>query len=320
MKILITTQDLQGLAGSKFAAYTVGRELARVGHDVTIGCIGEFNGPMSNYVRAYSPETRLASLFQLRDDGERFDVGIISPYVTLQFAIPLCERTVYWSQGIVPEERFPDPADFEVDSIVAITEEVADHWLTETPGLACTLIPTPIIRPRVYKSGGPSVKKVAHFSNYDDIPGLKDSCDGRGIEYVRLAHADRNTIWNELSNTDLIVSVGRGCYEAMALGKEVAICDMRNYMGEPWSDGLASQNYMLARHSNCSGRMLKVPFDDVVFANWLVQYDSVRAMAVNRAAIWTYHDSQMIANKLLCQAANIQPEGDLGLDMESVVR
>ena len=303
MNILITTQDLQGLAGSKFAAYDVGVELAKAGHAITLGCIGEFIGPMAQHVQATAPNIRLASLSQLRDSGERFDVGIVSPYATLQFAMPMCERIVYWSQGIVNEERMPHPDDFAPHSICAITAEVAEHWLADLPEVGgVSLVPTPIRIPGLAIPSGPVVKKVTHFSNYDDIPGLRESCESRGITFCRLCHADRATINNELNNTDLVVSVGRGCYEAMALGKEVAICDFRDYMGAPWSDGLASLNYPWAQASNCSGRWAKTVFEDSLFENWLGLYDAARAFGVNRARIMTYHDSTMIANTLLRQA------------------
>lgn len=82
-------------------------------------------------------------------------------------------------------------------------------------------------------------------------------------------------IQDEINHADLVVTLGRGAYEAMSCGRSVVIFDQRSYMSdEPIGDGIIKPEYIeqLIKY-NCSGRCLNRTFNVEGLINEFKQHD-----------------------------------------------
>ena len=64
-------------------------------------------------------------------------------------------------------------------------------------------------------------------------------------------------ISQEIKESDIVVSLGRGAYEGMMAGKYIIVADKRGYQGGLSDGGITSDNIHKLIYSNCSGRAFK---------------------------------------------------------------
>ncbi|MCK9370672.1 hypothetical protein M0R04_12245 [Candidatus Dojkabacteria bacterium] len=151
--------------------------------------------------------------------------------------------------------RFELFSSWKVDKFVCISEEIEEK-------IAKFNIKAEIIRNGIdcgrYRSRRPinkELKKVMLF-NYiqpEIINMIVDYCEANSIEIdMRFITSWANETWNiprEINKSDLVISVGRGCYEAMACEREVWV------IGVYGSDGIVGDNFDRLITCNCSGRL-----------------------------------------------------------------
>jgi len=76
-----------------------------------------------------------------------------------------------------------------------------------------------------------------------------------------------------INESDLVVSLGRGAYEAMACGRNVLVFDSMHYMGMK-GDGLLTQgNLEESKKCNCSGRSFGKKFTIQSLIDEMKKYD-----------------------------------------------
>ena len=88
---------------------------------------------------------------------------------------------------------------------------------------------------------------------------VEEAAHRLGVDVIRL-NKYQDKIWNiadEINKADLVVSLGRGCLEAMACGRPVVIFDKRRYMDQMGDGYLTSENFGMFIKNNCSGRYSK---------------------------------------------------------------
>ena len=298
MNILLTCQNLVERAGSKQYCHALASAW-RDQHEVTVAAWGPADGPMGQDMKEVAHK-----VVHIDDLEGSFDLGIVSPSVCFERAAECCDTIINVSHGIVELEAPVKGA----DHYVYISEEAERHWRHARhlmgDGWRDSVIRNPIDLSRYYPVEPPRkrVECIAHFSNYDELPGLAEVCKSRHIRFHRIKHQPYPVVLEQLNDADLVFAVGRSALEAMACGREVAFCDNRNYYnvdGAALADGLASEVYRHARFNNCSGRWAGHQWGPRTYIAGAIDLYNEDAAWANRGLVVGSHDHHRIANKLL---------------------
>lgn len=287
LKILLATRSLGQLGGSEVWTATIAKALRELGHDVTVASRDE------NTLLPDFPKMRLE-----RPQGY-FDLGLFNHVSMLNHdeLRSRCGLVVQTCHGVVPGEEKPHP---KADVHVAVSEEVLEA-IAGKPGVEETYlirnpINTSVFRPETSLNSKP--KKILYMSNNGDsysAEPFETAAKMAGAQLIKLGRAyGRNshpqTIMNQV---DLVISLGRGAYEAMACGRPVVVAD------KIYSDGYVYPGYLVAwRKCNLSGRFNKYR----AYAEWLaaeIAWYNPAHGPVLRDMIIQDHDHLKIAERYL---------------------
>lgn len=255
MNILVGNNALANLGGSETYAYTLVEELVRRGH--TVSCIGKKGGIVSDELR------KLNVRVYFKPISETFDLMLLSHTTSIAMTKACKGFKMQTCHGIFPLLEQPVSG---MDAYVSISKEVKEHL--QKKGINSTIIWNGVNCER-YKSVTPINSKLqtALSLTHSKVANalLRDACHLLEIDLI-IHDKYKNPIWdveNEINNADLVVSLGRGAYEAMACGRNVVIFDNRTYAGmQPFGDGILTKvNAPHYLQNNCSGRFSNKMFD-----------------------------------------------------------
>lgn len=256
MKILVTNNTLGPVGGSETYAYALIKELNRR-NDIE--------------VHAFSPRIGMIGK-KLISEGikvinritEDYDLVLASHTSTIPFLKNIKGKKIQTCHGIYPSLEQPING---VDYHVSISQEVYNHIIKK--GFKSTIIHNGIDCKRFSpKNQWPHEKltRVLSLSQSEDLnKTISKVCKEMNIELVIL-NKFKNGIFNvedEMIKSDLVISLGRGAYEAMACGRSVMILDKRSYIKlPPIGDGMVKMNNINEiLKFNCSGRYSKKIFN-----------------------------------------------------------
>jgi hypothetical protein len=268
MRILVGNNGLGLPGGSETYTYALIKELVKRGHDVT--AVGkEGPGLISRKLEDLGVECFFTPVWG------NYDLILLSHGSSIHWARDAKGFKVQTCHGIYPSLEQPVPG---MDAYVSISEEVYHHL--KSKGFDSTIIPNGVDCDR-YKPTTPindklkTVLSLAHSEPANEI--IKQACK---IANVNLIINNKFKEWkwevDEIINkSDLVISLGRGAYEAMAAGRNVVIFDQRNYTNMPAiGDGIITKNnvddYL---KNNCSGRYTKRVFDAQILAEEILKYN-----------------------------------------------
>lgn len=257
MKILIGQNHLDTLGGSETFTYTLIKGMLELGHKVDVLC-GQANrlGIMSDKIKEdFNIEVNTiaggydlclmshqSSVITLNKVIEKYDLGINKDNL-----YQICH-------GIIPVEE--QPTMIPGMKYVVISKEIQDHL--KAFKLESNIIYNPIDLDR-FRFIDPSdrVEKIFSLSQSNTFNSmLKNICDKMNISFT-YNNKFTNPIFDVeevIAKNDMVFSLGRGCYESMAMGKNVVIADHRPYQ-RSYSDGIVtSANFHNFVKNNCSGR------------------------------------------------------------------
>jgi len=249
MKILVTNHWLKKMGGSETFTYTLIGELVRCGHEVDV--YSKLAGNVA--VRIYKD-------FKVK---ARETTGKL-PYDIVLASHKTCVETVrsiydgliiQTCHGTTPKLEQPY---LGIPGHVAISEEVQSYLFNRYDlesvviynGIDCN-------RFRPIKTLNPKIKKVLSLSHSESLnKKLTKYFHAKGISF--LSHSKyMNPVWHiqeEMNKVDLVISLGRGVYEAMACGRAVLVLDHRPYQ-DMLGDGILTEyNFFDMIKFNCSGR------------------------------------------------------------------
>tara|TARA_R110001606_G_scaffold234937_1_gene382807 strand:- start:860 stop:1777 length:918 start_codon:yes stop_codon:yes gene_type:complete len=257
MKILIGQNHLDTLGGSETFTYTLIKGMKQLGHDVDVLCgIPTRLGIMSNKIKEdfgidvnhinggydlclLSHQSSVRSLYKIM---EQHDLGINKDNI-----YQICH-------GAIPNEEQPVLRDGL--KYVVISREVQKHL--ETFNLDSTVIYNPVDLDRFeFVKPNDKVESIFSLSQSNTFNSmLSNICNRMGIKFT-YNNKFTNPIFdveNVIAENDMVFSLGRGCYEAMAMGKNVVVADHRPYQ-DSFSDGIVTNaNFWTFMKFNCSGR------------------------------------------------------------------
>lgn len=242
MRILITNHWLRKLGGSETFTYALAGELSRRGHEVDM--FTNQSGMVSDRITK-----DFGIQFRLRDS---YDLILANHHTTVDF-VHGRGRAIQTCHGITPKlERISENADVRV----AISQEIAKYIQADTiiwNGIDCERFsPTRKISPKPKR-----LLSLVHGEEANEK--IKKACIRLGIKFKPI-NKYKTQVWEmerEINWADIVISLGRGAYEAMACGRPVIVFDSRPYqacIGDGYVD--ESSIYELMKN-NCSGRRYK---------------------------------------------------------------
>lgn len=254
MKILVTNHWLKKLGGSETFTYTLIAELKKQGHDVQFFTFHK--GSVSSQV-----EKNLGCKYiDLQNVAHpvQFDLILANHHTTVAEAFTSCEGFIIQTcHGTIPKLEQPSAW---ADSFVGISNEVRMHL--KSKGFPSVLILNGIDCERFTpkRKINTTLQNVLSLSHSDKLnKKLAIYFSKKGINFI-CHNKYTNPTWNieqSMNNADLVISLGRGCYEAMACGRPVLVLDHRPYQA-PMGDGLLlPENIDKIIKNNCSGRTNK---------------------------------------------------------------
>jgi len=254
MRIILTNYSLEKLAGSETWTMTMYEYLLQ-SHEVDIyvsrrGC----NKLLPNARKAH-PKTH-------------YDLALINHNSCLRETIGLdIDKRVFTSHGVVPVLEQPIQG---ADAYVSVSEEVQGNLRQK--GFDSKVIRNPINTD--YFTPSPVHCRLSNilFLNNQANPlrMVTEACEGYQL---RVLSGHNPEVKENISWADLVISSGRGCYEAMSCGKNVMIV---NRFG---CDGMVTwENIFELRKNNCSGRRFNLGWQAGDVRREFGKYDPERNM------------------------------------------
>lgn len=233
MKILLATHALTTLAGTETWVQTMYAELSKE-HDVRV------RGHCGNSLFPH---------FKHHQGGTTYDLALIQHRDSALALLPMLEahQTVFTSHGVIPALEQPVEG---MDHYVSVSEEVHAH-LHDLGFDSCIIRnPVNVHKFRALRPVNQTLKSILFLTNRIS-PALGVVAEAaEGFEYRQLGGGVRRTdVVEAINAADLVISLGRGCLEAMACERNVIVYDRNG------CDGYVTPEAMLDyRKNNCSGR------------------------------------------------------------------
>jgi len=288
MRILVGNHHLAHWCGSETFTATLVRALVRDGHTVEVfaaiqGEVSESLAPLARVVcNQYLERLQWATE---PDPEPPYDLVLTSHHTAQKAAMGLGRVHITTCHGVVPDLEQPHPG---ADAYVAVSEEVHEHLASR--GFASTVIRNGVdtTRFRPCRPLPARLERVLLLSNYDAAEPIVREAAGRvGARFRRVGGAASvSNVAGPIDEADLVVTLGRGAYEAMSAGRNVVIFDRRDYADVQGADGFVTPDDLpeLLRH-NCSGRARGLDWGVDELADAFRRYDpdvgdALRAFAV----------------------------------------
>jgi len=244
-KILLMLGWSEYFLGCETHTYTMAKEMVRLGHEVHIFTY------LKNEMWKKMGESGVKLL---KDDIEdEYDIAIINNNACILRA-PKSAYKIFISNGVIPLSEHPIEG---MDRYVAVSEEVK-HTLRSL-GYDSVIIRNGIDCER-FKSTSKIKKKLKNvllISNKQNPHSkeflvIDEVCRKMKLHLAVCGLQFGTSTWEVeefINQADLVITLGRGVYEAMACERNVLIADYQEM------DGLVDDDvYYEARKHNCSGR------------------------------------------------------------------
>lgn len=237
MKILMTNRTMGTPGGSETWVLTTAREMKRNGHEVTIWTPGSY--------------ALIHTEFPKHTPGNSYDLGLINHMpVVKEGLLSTCDVVVHTRHGVIPGIEQPRDG---ADHYVAVSEESQRY--NESIGYPTSVIRNGIDMERFeMRDTAPSegLRRILILSNNAEREWqqrVMKAFPDANVNAIGRAFGHLEDVRSFMTSADLVITLGRGCYEAMAIGTPVLIADHKA------ADGLATPDSLLDfRKNNCSGR------------------------------------------------------------------
>lgn len=267
MKILVATRSLQGVGGTRTFNYTLINELKRLGHDVEYFALHK--GLASDKIKELGVKEM---------SGLNYDLILASLEPTIDALLKqnISGPIVQFCHSISSGGELPH---HEARGWIAMSEEIRKH-IKQVRNIDAPAILNGVdcnrFRPRRKIRKTPKV--VAAIVQDLNVCKMIDQAAALcGMEVIRV-NKYQDAVWDVekvIDRADMVVSLGRGCYEAMACGRPVVIFD-KGKRHPAQGDGYIFPDPDLFdkfARSNCNGRAMFLKFTVDELAAELKKYD-----------------------------------------------
>jgi glycosyltransferase involved in cell wall biosynthesis len=270
MKILIGQNHLDTIGGSETYTYALIHELFKRGFKIELVCGSRRFGIMSKKI--YNDFGIIPDSF-----SNNPDVCFLNHTTSVSRAINhgiLSNKIVQVCHGKIP--NLEQPFGLPIKNYISISEEVSEHLLKL--GFQSLVVRNGIdlnrFKPTKINGNLKNILSLSQSNRFNIF--LEKICLKNGWNFSS-NNKFTNPIFDiekKINEADLVVSLGRGAYEAMSCGKNVLVADWRPYQ-EPLMDGLLNTNNIdQIIKNNCSGRCFKIKFNEETLTNEIRKYDS----------------------------------------------
>ncbi|MDP4127674.1 MAG: glycosyltransferase [Bacillota bacterium] len=301
MKILITTQYLDGFAGTELFTLSLSKKLVQKGHVVYV--YSPVLGNTANIIR----RNGITVTDNIRDfEKEKFDLIHSQHNVTAILARSIFPDTpmVFMVHGLLPELEQPPSLDIGIEKYIAISEEIRNHLVhdcaikTEKIEVIRNSVDTDIF------SCTKPIRKQPHelvvISNHYTaaVQGVIEGASKElGINVTHLGLPENSLpiedMPERINRADIVVTLGRGVLEALACERNVIVFDMHG------GDGIVDdKNFYEIRKNNFSGRRYRHIYTLDSFKKELLKYDP-HVVKRLRQLVVDEHTFEMTIEKLL---------------------
>lgn len=249
MKILVANHWLEKLGGSETFTYTLAGELVKQGHQVDLFTFRP--GMVSERIRKdFGIGMKLKCQYDL----------ILANHHTCVEKVSKLGYTIQTCHGIFPKLEQPSA---NAHKHVSISEEVQDHL--KKMGFESDVILNGIDQTRFRYSKPAVIPKMLLSMVHSDQANavVRDACRMAKIEF-RALNKYKNATWEVekiIKQADIVVSLGRGAYEAMSSARAVIVYDSRKYFDSCGDGYLTLPGLFESIRNNCSGRRYRFKFD-----------------------------------------------------------
>lgn len=233
MKILITINHYNSIGGSETWVDTVKSILSRK-HDVDLFIFNDRKSePKKNYDLVICNHSTCFHYVKRNINHDR--LVFVSHGIVNQLENPPLGADKYYS--VSEEVQAYNRKTFNVKSDV-LRNPIDLNVLVPTRGI--NLSTRKILGILQGETAGLRVKELGYNFRLTPIDRFKRK---------RLTRADYNY-------ADIVFSLGRGCFEALACGRPVIVYDSRPYQGAKYDGLVTKKNFSMLVQYNCSGRAL----------------------------------------------------------------
>jgi hypothetical protein len=311
MQLVLASEELDSLGGAQSYVLTVGEQLERLGHEVTL------------YASRSGHAAEVAAARGLRVASSPARLPTACDGVLVQDAATAYELTgryqdaprIYVAHSSEAVRQCPPQLPGAVSSLVVMNDRMSRFCdsLGYTPATVRLRQPVDLERFGRVRAGGPRPRRAVVFGNqfggllYDRI---REGCERLGLEVGLLGR--HGTITDdpalELARADVVIGIGRCAVEGMASQRAVYVC------GVVGTDGwITPDTYPLIESDGFSGRATAEDFDPTRF------HDDLRAWTPemgewNRDLVYRHHDAAGHAAELVDlwrRTASERPSGPL---------
>lgn len=242
LNILVATNHLIALGGSEIWTETMVSELRKRGNNVDLFTLRE--GLVSESLGGKTQKLR-----------SEYDLIIINHNTCLQALKDVKGKKIFTSHGIYPEIEQAQPG---ADKYVGISEEVVEKMVAD--GFPASLIRNGIdcekFSPENVINEKPK-RVLCMCQGKEAQEKIEEACKKLDIEFDYLDRTERN-VQDRIEKADIVFSLGRGVYEAMACGRAVIVYDSRGYTNHVADGIITKDNIDEIVKNNCSGRRFEL--------------------------------------------------------------
>lgn len=289
LKILLMNPWQEYFLGAENFSFAMARELIRLEYSVDAFC----------YLKGKMWEKMGETGAKLLGDDikDEYDIAIChgNPCMPL---IPKSAFKINCLHGVIPSQEQPLTG---ADRYVAVSEEVKQNLRSK--GFDSVIIRNGVDCER-FKSINPINKKLKNvllLSNKQnphslEFLAIEGACQRLKLDLMVCGLQYGTSQWeieDIINHNDIVISLGRGIYEAMACGRNAIICD---YQG---MEGFVDKNlYLEARKNNCSGRRFRKAITQDSVIDELKKYNAGQG-EINRKLALEYHDIKKVVQNFL---------------------
>jgi glycosyltransferase involved in cell wall biosynthesis len=223
--------------------------------------------------------------------GPAYDLILVSHNTCLP-KVSICEGPkVFTAHGTFPALEQPHTG---ADYYVSISEEVQQHLAEK--GFESTVIRNGVdctrfnMRTGITAVDGKPRRVLCLAQDAEARKMVKEACMMLGIAYAESNNQQR--VEDQIWQADVVISLGRGCYEAMACGRGVLVFDNRWYMRPcqfPGDGFVTAENWEQLAKFNFSGRATKEIYTAKRLAQELEKFNTAMGAVNLRLANENYN-------------------------------
>lgn len=281
MKILVGNNKLSKPGGSETYAYALVAELIRREHEVRCVASGR-PGIVSEKINELGVDVHFGKI------SGKYDLALLSHSSSILLSENVKAFKIQTCHGIFPKLEQPV---LGMDAYVSISEEVAGHL--QSKGFDSTIIYNGIDcnRYREQHQINDELSKVLSLVQNDELnKTIAKVCQANELGLIVCNKFQKKRKWKIeelMDKVDLVISLGRGCYEAMAMGRNVFVLDNRSYIKlNNIGDGMVNtRNVRKFLKYNCSGRYSNRQFGEKEIGQEFLKYDRKEGERLQKFAI-----------------------------------